>query len=144
MVLLPEPFGPSRPKTSRSRTSKETASTANRAPKRLLSRSSERTAIFSSGTRHGGEAEISLAVHQSREPGCCRSVVELRRLLHGLEGIRIVSGEEIRLLVRHRHADPFEGGEETLRVVGQHDVRRNALFHVLAHVDIVAGQDDET
>src|ERR1700754_1871388 len=111
MVLFPEPFGPSKPKTSRSCTSKETASTANRAPKRLLNRSSERTAICSD-TRHDGEAQISLAVDRSIKARRCRSVVEFRRLLHCLEGIRIMSGEEIRLLVRHRHADPFEGGEE--------------------------------
>src|SRR6188472_87916 len=105
MVVLPDPFGPSRPMTSRWPTSKETSSTARWGPYRLLRPSSETTAM---------------AVC------CCRtSVVEFRRLLHRLEGVRIMGGEEVRLLRGHLVADPLVGAEHPARRVSQHDIRRH-------------------
>src|SRR6478736_617978 len=111
MVVLPDPFGPSSPMTSRWPTSKETSSTARWGPYRLLRPSSETTAM---------------AARRGRT-----SVVEFRCLLHRLEGVRIMGGEEVRLLRGHLVANPLVGAEHAGRRVRQHDVRRDALLDVL-------------
>src|SRR5215467_13057747 len=140
-VVLPEPFGPSRPSTSPGCTSKDTESTARREPKDLLrfsARTTGGTGVGASQTQTPG-----LAAPRRHRSTAVRLVVVLRRLLHRLERVGVVRSEEIGLLAGHLLPDPLVSGVETGGIVGEHDVGGDVLLDVLAEIDVVIGEDDE-
>src|SRR5712692_9570150 len=91
-VLLPEPFGPMRPRNSPSATSKETPFTAVNPPKVLVS--------FETSKNTSGRERVALRERQHRvggldlaRPGDARAAVDV--LHHHREGTLVLAGEPV-------------------------------------------------
>src|SRR5215470_119725 len=122
IVVFPDPLGPRRPRTSPALTVKETPSRARRAPYHLVSCSATRTSGMRRKVRRPARRGGQPALARQSGATTWRLLQEVRRVLHGLERVRVVRREEVGVLAGLHLTDEVVGAQDALGTVGQGDV----------------------
>src|SRR5580704_8262943 len=167
IVLLPEPFGPSRPTISPGSIAKDTSLTAHRGPyhlvrccasttggmllthylllTRYIQHAVERRGRSTAKTKNGKQTRAygpGLQHHATRLVGCL--FVEFGRVLLRLEAIGIVRHEDVGAFHVPHSPHPRIGIEHAGRIIDAADARQDVLVEILLQINSVAGEHGRT
>src|SRR5439155_14343423 len=90
--------------------------------------------------RSQGACDPALASSHNRASGRSRLLEKVRRLLHGLPGVGVMGGEELRSLPCLHLPDVLIGGKNPTGIIRERHVGQEILGHVLREVYAVAGE----
>src|SRR5215470_903194 len=138
-VVLPEPFGPSRPMTSPGSTSRDTWSSASRGPYHLV-RCSAATTGGIPGRFRAPPDGVARPAARTTSRVLLEDLWSLGGASLGRGTVQVMGGHEARVLPALKHADVLVRVQDAGRVVGERDVGEEVLGDVLREVHVVARQ----